>query len=40
METSSTWPETHFFDSLAEWIEWMKADHEEYTYGEQDQGNG
>ena len=29
------WPRTTFFDSLEQWIEWMKADHDDYTYGEQ-----
>lgn len=33
-EVSATCPFTQFFDSLSLWIEWMKADHEDYTYGE------
>jgi hypothetical protein len=38
MERTSTWPETQFFDSLTQWLEWMKADHEEYIYGDEDHG--
>jgi hypothetical protein len=30
-------PRTQFFDSLTAWIEWMKADHDDYTCGENDQ---
>jgi hypothetical protein len=30
-------PRTQFFDSPAAWIEWMKADHDDYTYGENNQ---
>ena len=26
------WPNTKVFDSLERWIEWMKADHDDYTY--------
>jgi hypothetical protein len=29
------WPHTTFFDSLELWIERMKADHDNYTYGAQ-----
>jgi hypothetical protein len=39
MEQSGTWPSAQFFDSLGQWLEWMKTDHEEYAYGEEDQGN-
>ena len=28
------WPETQFFETLDLWIEWMKADHADYTYDE------
>jgi len=28
------WPETQFFDTLDQWIDFMKADHADYTYGE------
>jgi hypothetical protein len=31
----SPWPNTTFFDSLDQWIEWMKADHDNYTDDEQ-----
>jgi len=34
MEPSGEWPGTQFFDSLARWLEWMKADHDDCTYGE------
>ena len=34
-EASGTCPFTRFFDSLDQWLEWMKADHEDYTYGEE-----
>jgi hypothetical protein len=34
-EVSANFPWTEFFDSLTQWIEWMKAYHEEYTYGEE-----
>jgi hypothetical protein len=30
-EHSAEWPGTQMFDSLVLWIEWMKAQHEEYT---------
>ena len=30
-------PRTQFFDSLTAWIEWMEADHDDYTYLEDDQ---
>ena len=33
-EPSSWLPRTKFFDSLEQWLEFMKADHEDYTYGE------
>jgi hypothetical protein len=29
------WPATTFFESLEQWIEWMKADHEDYTCGDE-----
>ena len=35
-EASGTCPFTRFFDSLDQWLEWMKADHEDYTCGEED----
>jgi hypothetical protein len=35
-EPSGTCPFTRFFDSLEQWLEWMKADHEDYTYGEKE----
>lgn len=25
------WPQTTIFDSLEQWIQWMKADHDDYT---------
>ena len=28
------WPETRFFDTSDQWIDFMKADHADYTYGE------
>ena len=28
-------PHTRLFDSLSEWIDYMKADHEDYTFGDQ-----
>ena len=34
MERSARWPDTQFFDSLAQWLQWMKADHEGYPHGE------
>jgi hypothetical protein len=33
-EQSADWRGTQFFDSLSHCIEWMKADHEDYTFGE------
>jgi hypothetical protein len=38
MEQSAKWPSTQLFDSMAQWLEWMKADHQDYTCGEEDQG--
>jgi hypothetical protein len=35
VESSANVPRTQFFDSLAQWLEWMKADHDDYTHGEQ-----
>lgn len=29
------WPATTFFESLEQWIEWMKADHADYTCGDE-----
>ena len=34
MEASANWPRTRFFDSLDRWLEWIKADHDEYATGE------
>ncbi len=31
-EPSPTFPGTQFFDSLADWMEKMKRDHEDYTF--------
>ena len=31
-EQSADWPGPQFFDSPTHWIEWMKADHDDYTY--------
>lgn len=36
-EKSANCPFAQFFDSLSLWIEWMKADHGDYTYGEDDE---
>jgi hypothetical protein len=36
-EPSGKWPSTEVFDSLDHWLAWMKADHEDYTWGEQGQ---
>src|SRR5260370_21720526 len=33
-EPSTTCPFTQFYDSLAIWSEWMKADHDDCTIGE------
>jgi hypothetical protein len=33
-EISRMFPSTDFFGSLEQWLEWMKADHEDYTHGE------
>jgi hypothetical protein len=33
-ENSAVWPRTVFFDSLQQWLDWMKADHEDYAFGE------
>jgi hypothetical protein len=33
-ESSGKWPRTEFFDSLDDWLAWMKADHKDYTWGE------
>ena len=30
-------PWTEFFDSLDQWLEYMRADHEDYTDGDEDQ---
>jgi hypothetical protein len=38
MEQSAKWPSTQLFDTMAQWLEWMKADHQDYTCGEEDQG--
>ena len=35
-ESSADFPGTQLFDSLSQWIEWMKADHDDYTYGGED----
>lgn len=32
-------PETQFFQSLGDWIEWMKAGHDDYTCGEAQEQN-
>ena len=35
----SSWlPQTKVFDSLEQWLDFMKADHEDYTYGESTTG--
>jgi hypothetical protein len=34
-ESNPLWPGTEFFSSLESWIEWMKADHDDYTYGDE-----
>ena len=28
-------PNTRIFESLEDWIEWMRADHDDYSYGDQ-----
>jgi hypothetical protein len=34
VESSSTFPSTEFFASLDDWLDWMKANHEDFTFGE------
>jgi hypothetical protein len=34
-ETSGKFPWTEFFDSLDQWLEYMRADHADYTYGDE-----
>ncbi len=36
-ETSGKFPWTEFFDSLDHWLEYMRADHADYTHGGEDQ---
>jgi hypothetical protein len=38
-ENSGVWPRTELFDSLEQWLDWMKADHEDYTYGDDAAGS-
>lgn len=38
-ETSGMFPSTEFFDSLDRWLEWMRADHQDYTFGDEDPGS-
>jgi hypothetical protein len=35
-EASGKFPWTEFFDSLDQWLEYMRADHEDYTYGSEE----
>jgi hypothetical protein len=35
-ERSGKFPWTEFFDSLDHWLKWTKADHEDYTHGDDD----
>ena len=32
-ETNTRFPQVQLFNSIGEWIEWMKRDHEEYRHG-------
>ena len=36
-ERSGKFPWAEFFDSLDHWLDWMRADHEDYTHGDDDQ---
>jgi hypothetical protein len=36
-EQSGKFPWTEFFDSLEHWLDWMRADHEDYTHGDDDE---
>jgi len=38
-ERSAKFPWTEFFDSLDQWLQWMKADHEDYTHGDDSAGS-
>jgi hypothetical protein len=35
-EINPSFPRTRFFDSISEWLEWMRADHADYSSGDTD----